>query len=164
MATIAELALAGDLIQIDVPLEQGELSWRRIFATPAFVEWLDKVLPTLESTTIGADSEPHEQIDAVFHDYVIGEHMVIGKKFKRLKYNPDLSVWELKTSDVRVFGWVPAKDVFICAYGDLKDEIELKNAYGKYIAQTHFARTQMNLDDPKVIESKEYYDVLSDAD
>ncbi|WP_051177100.1 hypothetical protein [Rhizobium mesoamericanum] len=163
MATLIELDHSGDLIKIDVELEAGEQPWRRIYATPDFVAWLNDELPLLETTIVGGDSDPLEQVDAIFHEYVVGEHMHLDRRFKSLSRTPDLFVWEFKTPDVRIFGWVPERDVFVCCFGDHKDEIETFSRYGLYMARTAFRRDHLNLDPPKAIEGKDYDDVLSDA-
>ncbi|WP_421591135.1 hypothetical protein [Shinella sp. M27] len=163
MATLLELAENDQLVKIEVELDGAEQAWRTLYGTPEFVAWLNDTLPALETTIPGGDIEPDEQVDACFHEYVIGSDMDPDLRFKKLHRTPDLHIWEFKTLDVRIFGWVPEKDVFICCYGDTKDEIELKNAYGAYMARTHFIRTQLDLDEPKSIESYNYDDVLSDA-
>lgn len=164
MATVIELADAGGPLElIDVFLEPGEQSWRRIYGTTDFVTWLNEVLPNYETTIVGGDSDPLEQLDAVFHEFVLGRRMIVGSNFKSLSWTPDLSVWEFKTPDIRVFGWIPEKDVFICTYGDMKDEIELRNKYGRYQVQTKYFRDQLELNEPKYLSSKVYEDVLSDA-
>ncbi|MBY2993801.1 hypothetical protein HF263_04085 [Rhizobium leguminosarum] len=163
MATLDELDQNESLVRMDVELEAGEQSWRRIYATPQFLQWLHNDLPNLETTIVGGDSEPDEQVDAVFHEFVIGECMDFDRRFKALSRTPDLFVWEFKTPDIRIFGWIPERDVFICCFGDHKDEIELYNRYGRYMAQTEYVRNNLDLDPPKAIESKDYEDVLSDA-
>jgi hypothetical protein len=45
----------------------------------------------------------------------------------------------------------------------MKDRIELLNAYGRYIAQTVWVRDNLPLNHPKLVESKDYNDVLSNA-
>lgn len=163
MATVIELCEDGALERIDVPLDANEQTWRRIYGTPEFIRWLEEKLPLLETTVIGGDTEPLEQVDAVFHEYIVGDRMVQDVRFKSLSWTPDYSIWEFKTADIRVFGWVPEKDVFICTFGDMKDDIELYNRYGRYIVQTKYVRDNLDLDEPKFIGSKDYSDVLSDA-
>ena len=97
-------------------------------------------------------------------EYSSGEEMLTDRRFKKLRYTPDLHVWELKTDEVRIFGWVPEKDAFICCYGDSKDKIELEESYGRYIALTSNIRNCMNLDDPKCVEHGEYQHVISTKD
>ena len=46
MATLIELCEVGSLESID-PLEDNELNWRKIYATPNFIAWLDEELPAL---------------------------------------------------------------------------------------------------------------------
>lgn len=89
--------------------------------------------------------------------------MQFDRRFKKLARTPDEFVWEFKTPDIRVFGWIPMRDVFICAFGDMKDEIETRNLYGRYIAQTIYVRNNLELDEPRYVASGEYHDVLSDA-
>lgn len=163
MATLEELEASGHLVRIDVPLDGGEQVWRRLFGTPDFVKWLDEDLPQLVTTVVGGEISPFEQVDARFHEYVVGEPIQDDRRFKGLSWTPEYHVWEFKTLDIRVFGWIPSRDCFICTYGDMKDNIELRNLYGRYIAQTVFAREQMPLDAPKFVASKEYDDVLSNA-
>lgn len=163
MATIIELEKSGSLIAISVPLDEGEQLWRRLYGTVGFIGWLDRVLPLLRTTIVGGDTEPYDQVDAIFHEYVVGERMQFDRRFKKLARTPDEFVWEFKTPDIRIFGWIPMRDVFICAFGDMKDEIEKRNLYGRYIAQTIYVRNSLDLDEPRYVASGEYRDVLSDA-
>ena len=163
MATLATLESDGQIVQIDVSLDRREHVWRCLYGTPEFVQWLDGVLPTMQTTIVGGEVEPSEQIDAVFYEYVIGDHMPMDKRFKKLSCKPEHYVWEFKTLDIRIFGWVPKLDHFICTFGDHKDEIEKWNRYGMYIAKTVYARDHLDLDPPKHVSRKEYRDVLSDA-
>ena len=163
MATLSDLETADALVRIEVPLDTGDQPWRRLYGTPEFIKWLDEDLPVLETTVIGGDSEPSEQVDAVMFDFVRGAHLNSDKRFKRLTSTPDYSVWEFKTPDIRIFGWVPMIDTFICCFGDMKDRIELLRSYMTYIARTKYVRDQIPLDEPKSIDGGEYDNVLSDA-
>jgi len=161
MATLAELEEAGALVRLDV-LDTGEMPWRYIYATPDFISWLDEVLPSLQSTTIGAQLTPEEQVFARFDEYVSGEPLGDDRRFKSLRSTPDHHVWEFKTDDVRIFGWIPRRDTFVATIGDLKDEIEKLQKYGRYIAQTAFIRSNIGLDEPNCITEKDYKSVVSD--
>lgn len=162
MATLIELSESGVVEVID-PLEAGELPWRMLYATMEFIEWLDGDLPEIEHNMLYSDLTPIEQVFAVFYEYVAGENFSSDRRFKKLHCTPDHHVWEFKTDEVRVFGWVPHKDAFICCFGDSKDNIELNGSYGRYIAQTVYARNIMDLDEPKYLEGRSYIDVVSDA-
>ncbi|KAB2655919.1 hypothetical protein F9K94_15440 [Brucella tritici] len=162
MATLEQLIETDELVSLGVELEQNALPCRKLIGTPGFVLWLDEVLPQLQTTIVGGITDPLEQVDAVFHEYISGEDINYDRRFKRLTSRPDdRHVWELKTPDIRIFGWVPKKDHFICCYGEMKDEIELRLAYPRFIAQTVYVRTTLDLDEPKCIQSRDYNDVVS---
>src|SRR5690606_4949012 len=109
MATLSELEVRESLIRLEVELDPGEQPWRTIYALPSFIPWLDETLPGLSTTIVGGDTEPAEQLDAVFHEYIQGAPLNLDRRFKRLSWTPDLSVWEFKTPDLRIFGWVPRR-------------------------------------------------------
>lgn len=160
MATLIELSESGRLVKID-PLEDDEQPWRSLYATLDFIAWLDAALPELEGDELYSSLSPIEQVWAVFHEYVSGEDFASDRRFKKLSATPDHFVWEIKTDDVRVFGWVPSKDVFVCCFGGEADHIKLMGSYGAYIARTAYVRGQMDLNEPKCCQSKDYKDVLS---
>lgn len=163
MTTLEDLEADGHLIRIEVPLDGAEQVWRRLFGTPDFVKWLDEVLPELATTVVGGEISPWEQLDARFHEYVIGDPIQDDRRFKGLSWTPEYHIWEFKTLDLRVFGWVPSRDCFICTFGDTADRIKLLDAYGRYIAQSVYVRDNLPLEPPKFVASKGYHDVLSDA-
>ncbi len=163
MATLLELCESGLLIKID-PLEDDEQPWRTLYATPEFVEWLDAVLPVMDHNELYSSLLPIEQVFAVFHEFVSGDEFSTDRRFKKLNFNPEQYVWEIKTDDVRIFGWVPQKDAFVCCYGDSADQIKLLDLYSRYVAQTSYVRHEIDLDEPKCCQSKEYGDVISTKD
>lgn len=164
MATLEQLCQQGHLVELPVPLGPEEMPWRKLYGTPEFVQWLDQVLPYLPEDPVHADASPLEQVATTFAEYVLGEDMAAETMFRKLRSNPEHFVWELKTDDIRVFGWAPRKDHFICCFGDLADEIKRSNAYGRYIALTVRTRQLLELDEPKVVGRTEYRDVISNQD
>ena len=164
MATLLELCESGRLEQIDATLDGHELAWRRIFATPEFVGWLDETLPAFPTDEVYSNMSPLEQVYSVFAEYISGEDFSIDKRFRKLKRTPTLDIWEIKTSDIRIFGWVPEKDAFICCFGDDASTIKNLNLYDRYMAQANFVRTQIDLNEPKSITGGSYADVLSTKD
>lgn len=162
MATLVELCESGALVIID-PLEPSELAWRKLYGTKEFVRWLDDVLPGLQHNKLYSRLTALEQVYAVFAECVSGEPFCVHWKFKKLNCKPDHYVWEFKTDDVRVFGWVPEKDAFVCCFGETKSELVRQDSYGKFIAKTVFERGNLPLDEPKYVSSGECGDVVSDA-
>lgn len=161
MATLLELCEKGTLEKIVINLEPNEQTWRCLYGTKEFILWLDETLPYLELKQIGLDINPLGQIDDIFYQYIAGHNLSLPRKFKKLNRSPDGYVWEFKTADLRVFGWFAKKDHFVCTYGDLKENILTFDKVGRYMAQTMFIREKIDLDEPKMIASKEYTDVLS---
>lgn len=160
MATLAELCDSGVLDTID-PLEPDELPWRTLYGTTDFLGWLDQGLPILDHNPLYAELTPIEQVFALFAEYVSGDDFFSDRRFKKLSWTPDRYVWEFKTEEVRIFGWAPQRDSFICCFGDSKDQIELANSYGRYIAQTVYVRDQIALNEPKCVTGGSYEDVIS---
>lgn len=163
MSTLKELIENGELQEIEVNLAFDEQKWRRLYGTNEFIKWVTDELVNLKSPLIGQDITPLEQVDAVFRDFIVGKDMQPNKVFKKLRFSPEVYVWEIRTWDIRIFGWFPLKDHFICVYGDRKEDIVTFNKYDRYIAQTKYFREQLMLNEPKFVESKKIKDVLSIA-
>jgi hypothetical protein len=163
MTTLSELCDSGVLDTID-PLEPDELPWRTLYGTKDFIHWLDEGLPALEGNPLFAELTPVEQVFALFAEYVSGEDFFTDRRFKKLSSTPDRYVWEFKTEEVRIFGWVPHRDAFVCCYGESADKIKLEDSYGRYIAQTVFVREKLELDEPKFVKGRAYEDVISNKD
>lgn len=161
MSTLQQLAEDGILVKLDV-LEENELPQRCIYALPKFVLWLQNVLPTMAEDAMYSDATPLEQVTVMFEDYASGEAFSTDRRFRKLSCTPEHWVWELKTDSIRIFGWVPHKDFFICCFGDSADTIKQFNMYGTYIAQTVYERNNLQLDSPKYVEGKDYPHVISD--
>ena len=61
-------------------------------------------------------------------------------------------VWEMKTADIRVFGWMYRPRVFIAVFGDCADTYKGKSATASYeVAKRRVVRERdrLDLDDPK---------------
>lgn len=159
MATLIELCGSDKLRRIDV-LEEDEQDMRILYATPPFIDWMDNKLPEMPLEEIYSDMTPEEQLFAAFAEYASGDDFSSDRRFKKLKYNPDYHVWEIKTDALRVFGWIPCKAVFICCFGEDATHIKRSNLYLSYILQTQFVRNNLDLDPPKFLTSGDYADVL----
>lgn len=160
MATLSELCESGVLDTID-QLEPDELPWRTLYGTTDFIAWLDQVLPRLSHNPLYGDLTPLEQVVALFHEYIIGDDFFSDRRFKKLSCTPEYYVWEFKTADIRIFGWVPRKDCFICCFGELKDNTVIYQSVGSYLAKTVFVRNNIALDEPKFVAGRSYVDVIS---
>ena len=151
MATLLTLAGSGLLVPITVPLDPGELAQRAIYGCPEFVQWIAKDLPRLEAGRLRAADTPAEQLDNAMYRWIAGKHIQYDRMFKDLMPMRD-EVWEMKTADIRVFGWVYRPCVFIAVFADYADLYKGKTAKKSYESAKQrviTARSRLSLDEPK---------------
>lgn len=153
MATLA--ALCGDdgpLFKLDPvldPYDAGAQEERLIYASQRFRDWILQTLPTLGSTW-NLEELPDQQLDALFQVFTSGEMLTHVHQFKCL--NPiGEGVWELKTADIRIFGWFHAMDCFVAVVADTKQNILDHGLYAGYRGTVVHYRNQLNLDEPKFV-------------
>jgi hypothetical protein len=166
MATIARLVEDEIVVRIDVELD-GKLPWRSIYAYPAnggapnyVVNWLRNTLPTLASSAIGADDTPEEQLYALLELYMVGERLNLDM-YKVLRPSAD-GVWELRTTDTRVFGWFYRRDCFIAVFADETERLhKYEGLHSSYRAEIVRLRKALDIDAPKFIAGVKENDVLS---
>lgn len=162
MATVVELDVRGDLCRYDPNLRAGEQEFRCLYGSPRFVGWVQNDLPNLGSTW-GIDQSPTEQFDAYMEIFASDEPLYFGWAFKPLVHLAD-GVWELKTADLRIFGWFSAKDCFIAYVADTKERIRLHRFYNGYAQETLRFRTQLDLNEPKFVLGDDPHAVISNFD
>jgi hypothetical protein len=152
MATIDTLVASGGLIDIKVPLERGELPHRLVYGYPDFRDWLENEVPKMTCGRLNADEPPCIQVDNRLHQWISGKRIVYSTHFKDLSPLKD-EVWELKTADTRVFGWMHRPCVFIAVFGDAADLYKYptrRKSYEDARAKVISARDRINLDHPKL--------------
>lgn len=104
---------------------------------------------------------PALQAWALLKRFIVGHAFEHPKLFKRMSPLTD-DIWELRTDDLRFFGWFPRKDCFIATSGDLFANLKADEAlYEKHrIAAIEF-RAQLDLDQPKYAKGAKHDDVVS---
>jgi hypothetical protein len=112
-------------------------------------------------TEMGGSLSPTEQLRDLFHQYVIGADFSDDRRFKCLRHTPEPFVWEQKTPELRMFGWVPEKDSFIVVCGDSAENVKVHDLYTGYLSNVVRFREQLELNEPKSIESRRVSDVVS---
>ena len=70
-------------------------------------------------------------------------------------------IWELKTSDLRIFGWFHAKDCFIGYRAEHADFVKKHNLYYGLASEAARFRDQLDLDEPKFIPGDDPNVILS---
>lgn len=139
------------LHKIEVPLDCGEEPERLIYGLPEFLRWIKEDLPSLETGRLKAADTPHEQLDNILYRWIAGKDVAYGRMFKDLMPGPE-EIWEMKTADLRVFGWMYRPRIFIAVFGDYADFYKGQNAPASYTtARTRVknARNSLDIDEPK---------------
>ncbi len=162
MSTLLDLVRVGELVRLDPALEGNELEWRIVYALPRLLPQLEEELPTYVSQW-RVEVVPLQQFDFLLEMFCAGEALTFDRMFKPLTHIQD-GVWELKTPDLRLFGWFPVKDCFVMAAMDTAFKVKTHNLYAGYANMVAYWRNQLSLDPPKFIPGKDPNDVVSNYD
>jgi hypothetical protein len=161
MATLIELKEAKAIIKLDPELDPDFQEDRLIYMSPGLDACIKSELGKLESA-LGLQLSPEQQFDALVEVFCSGEPLLIGEHFKCLHHIKH-AVWELRTPDLRVFGWFPQKDCFVGVFAHDATYIKQHDLYRGYITQTVRFRDLLDLDEPKFIAGDNPHDVVSNA-
>jgi hypothetical protein len=162
MATVIDLDRAGELFKLDV-LEQHVQEFRTIYASPLLRKWITETLPALPSA-LGLELSPQQQVFDLAELFCSGGRLSYGLQFKPLTHIVD-GIWELKTPDIRIFGWFRQRDCFIGAVADDATKIKKHNLYvGLANVTTRRFRDSLDLDEPKYVTGDDPHAVVSNLD
>jgi hypothetical protein len=160
MATIIELVEEGHLIKLEPELDADEFEARRIYLIADCRDRLDALLGSMVSQW-NTEIDPMEQFDEIVYHFAVGGELNYPRQFHDLRHRKD-GIWQLKTPDLRLFGFFARKDVFICT--DVADANVVKTGqYSGYCEQSGYRRDQLNLDEPKFIPGMEPQNVVSNC-
>jgi hypothetical protein len=112
-------------------LRPGKCAWRYIFVSGKFQEWAQKEMPAIVPR-FEDDSSAPIQVEEEFSGFRYGYGLAFGTDARRLEPT-DFSVWELKTPDVRIFGWFPAMNHFVAHMGEAKANLPDWDDYRPYV-------------------------------
>jgi hypothetical protein len=104
MATLEYLLATSHLIKHEPDLDHDELPERIICFAPSFTAWLNETLATIGRRQ-RRQLTPYEQVEQILYEFVIGRPMAYSVDYRKLDPPILAHVWELKTPDVRLFGW-----------------------------------------------------------
>lgn len=159
MATLIELEKASKVFKFDASLAPSQQEFREIYVFPKLRSWFENDLAKLESTW-KIEETPIEQVDALTEIFCAGETLAFGWQFKPINHIRD-GIWELKTADVRIFGWFVRKDCFIGTAADSKDRILERDLYAGYRDEAARFRSRLDLNEPKFVKGDDPNDVVS---
>lgn len=162
MATLLELNDANQVFRIDPVLSSREQEWRSIYILPDLKHWLENELPIMGSTW-NLEQTPAEQLDDLIATFCAGETLTFEWQFRPLRYVSG-GIWELKTADLRMFGWFHQRDCFIGADANSAEFIKEHNLYQGYGGQVARHRDALDLDEPKYIHGSDPNAVVSNYD
>lgn len=161
MATLIELVRRGELHLVDPGLGPREFPERKLYVTNELLRWIEDHLYEMESA-MGVEQAPTEQFDDLTYSFVRGDRIPVDKFFKCLRPS-DRGVWELKTVDLRLFGWFHSKDCFIATHCDCATKIKNHGLYAGYRDASVTKRDAIDLDEPKFVNGSDADDVVSDS-
>jgi hypothetical protein len=161
MATLLDLTRRAPptLHRLDPGFDDSTQEFRCIVCSPHLRRWIEQDLPALTSA-LGLELSPLEQFFALVQTFCSAEPLTYGEQFKPL-YSRGQGVWELRTSDVRVFGWFPMRDHFVGVAANDATFIKERSLYKGYIGEVVRFRNGLDLDQPKFIRGEEAKDVVS---
>ena len=160
ISTIEELVAAGAISRIEVALNGREQSQRLLFGTPDFIEWLRRLINGAGPENSVGQATAAEQVDQLFHLYLSGAPLIHTRQFRYIRAE-DYAVWELKTPDVRIFGWFMKRDCFVCVFGDWADKVKDHDLYRGYRIAIRRIRRQLDIDNTLCVQGVDPGDVLS---
>src|ERR1700743_2848907 len=160
MPTIQDMGNSGTLVKSEAGLAPHCQPSRLLYGTPGFVEWLAGVMDGNEPSLRLGQATAAEQIDDLFASYLSGEPLIFTRQFRVVRAE-DNAVWELKTPDVRIFGWFMAKDCFAAAFGNRADIIKDHDLYRGYRVAVRRLRRELDIDATLCVRGVAPDDVLS---
>lgn len=153
MATLTTLLDEKRLIRVTMQLPRGQFHDRKLYAFPKCLEWMRNDVPKMVSGRIASAFTPREQLIERLRQWMAGDPMAYGPMFHDMDPATD-EVWELKTADLRIFGWMYRPYEFIAVRGgytdDYKEPTKTKN-YADDRREVVKARDAVPLDNPKYV-------------
>jgi len=148
MTTIDQLVRREKLLKLEDVLDPGELEERLIYLHPRVAAWMDQNLETLENDGFYDNvPSPQQQADDLFYEFISGAD--INSDWPPHAMIPNVTgVWELRTADLRFFGWFWRKSIFLLTAIDTAARCKDYALYAGYRDQCTHDRTEFDLAPP----------------
>jgi hypothetical protein len=160
MSTIEALIERNAISKIEVVLGFRDQPVRLLYGTPDFIKWLGQLLDGAEPKKRLGETTPAEQVDQLFYSFLSGKSLIYVRQFREIRAEKN-AVWELKTPDVRIFGWFLKKDCFVAVFGNWADEVKDHDLYRGYRIAIRRLRRELGVDDSLCVQGVAASDVLS---
>lgn len=158
MATLSELEERQNLMKIEIELDHHQMPERLLYGVPSVIQWLNNTLPVLGADFHHGKLSPSEQLFIFLEDFITGADFAHYERAHFMTPS-DPAIWELKTKDLRLFGWFYKRCIFIVAHIDTAYRCKFHSLYNGYRDSCVRIRNSMDLDEPKHITGG-YNDVL----
>jgi hypothetical protein len=159
MSTIANLLTKGRLKPVNLGLLDDELPERGLLGTSRLFDFLEHELPGVASQDVSLSAL--EQVANLFGRYLRDRPLVLSSPISPIRHL-ERAIWELKTLDVRVFGWFASKDTMIIDAGcDVKLLKSGKLNYSGFINQTEYVRKTLGFAPADYIQGTQPHDILT---
>lgn len=159
MATLSTLESAGHIKRLSIVLDHDEHIERGLFGVPAFLDWAEVELMKAEKSPLRHHENIADQLEGIFHRFITGQRLKFKTEYHVLEPGEN-GVWELKTPDIRIFGWFALKNHFISVFGDRADRVKDHRLYAGYRNEVARIRRDLGCDELCVWEKGEC-DVIS---
>jgi hypothetical protein len=152
MATLEELESRKLLYRFRPKrLKRHEFEDRQLWFFPEVVQWLLNDLPKL-GAFYPENQAPYLQANVLMKSFVLGAEFVEKTMFWKMRpYRDD--VFELKSADIRFFGWFVKPKVFVVACFEVFENVHAEpGVHDRYRDEVIRKRSLLPLDDPKYIK------------
>jgi hypothetical protein len=120
MSTLDRLLEEKRLILVTMQLPRRQFHDRKLYAFPECVEWMRNQVPKMVTGQANSAFTPKEQLRERLRQWMSGEPMGFDRVFHHM--TPERhGVWEMKTADLRIFGWMYKPKQFIAVKGGYTD-------------------------------------------
>lgn len=134
MATFSSLLDQKRIIRLTVALKRGQFHDRKFYAFPECLEWMRKEVPKMVTGRIQSPLNPAEQLTERLRQWIAGEPMREGPWFHDMTPK-EQGVWEMKTDDLRIFGWMYRRCEFVAVHGGYTDDYKEPTKTKDYAAE-----------------------------
>ena len=121
MGTITTLVAERKLIRVTMQLGRGQDHERKLYTYPDCAAWMRDAVPKMVTGRCKSPMTPKEQLRQLFRQWMAGEAMAYDRRFRDL-LPLDNFVSEMKTDDLRIFGWIYRPREFIAVCGGYADD------------------------------------------
>lgn len=151
-ATLDRLTRTGAIERVEVDLDPGQQPERRLFVRPNVQSWFSKVKSNDFVSDFDDSLNLNQQLFLMLQSFISGEdewlygreYMTDLQLFKLLKPHEN-SIWELRTDDIRVFGWFVSESCFVACDAATAGDIKNWKGYGRQITRTVNDRVRFKL-------------------